>query len=119
MTELFNINRNDPGTNDFFPLNHCLLADAQQNDETLLKLKQIPMKSKLISDKNFLNKSDDIQRSYLGSTQKKRNHIIEWYHNALLYTGTTRLIKTISPHFRWPSLEKDVKNFVNTCDECQ
>ena len=53
MTELFNIERNDSGTNDFFPLDPCIIADAQQNDETLLKLKQDPKKSKLISDKSI------------------------------------------------------------------
>ena len=44
MTELLDIKRNDPGTNELFPLNLYLLADAQQNDEKL-KLKQDPNKS--------------------------------------------------------------------------
>ena len=53
MKELFNIERINPGMNKSFPLDLCLLADVQQNDETLQKLNQDPEKLKNISNKSI------------------------------------------------------------------
>ena len=47
------------------------------------------------------------------------NYAIELYDNVINHAGITRLIKTICIHFGWPGLQKEVKNFVNTCDKCQ
>ena len=76
-------------------------------------------KSKNISDKSIFGTKATTCKGLIWVTLEKRNHIIEQYHNALLYSGTTRLIKIISTHFEWPGWQKDVNNFVNTCYECQ
>ena len=119
ITKLFNIVRHNPGTNESFPLDLCLLADAHQNDKTLQKWKPNPKKSKHISDKSIFGTKVTAYKDLIWIPLKKRNHIIERYHNALLHAGTSKLIKTICTHFGWPGLQKDVENFVNRCDECQ
>ena len=85
----------------------------------LLKLKQDPKKSKLISDKSTFGTKVMTYKDLIWVPPQKMNHIVKWYHNSLLHAGMTRLIKMIGTHFGWPGLQKDVKNFVNTCEEYQ
>ena len=77
MTALFNIERNDPGTNDFFHLDNRLLADAQQYDETLLKLKRDTNKPKFISANSIFGTKVMTYKYLIWVPPEKRNHIIE------------------------------------------
>lgn len=50
-----------------------------------------------------------------------REHIMREAHDALYsgHFGAERTYKTIASHFWWPSLRKDTKEWVRTCDACQ
>ena len=59
------------------------------------------------SDKSIFGTKVKTCKDLICIPLKKRNHILEWYQNALLNDGTTRL-------FEWPGVRKNIKNFVNT-----
>ena len=48
-----------------------------------------------------------------------RKEILEWYHQYLCHPGMTRMTKTIGRQMYWPTLRKDVENFVKSCSTCQ
>ena len=37
----------------------------------------------------------------------------------MLHPGTTRMLATISQHYKWPSYTTDIKNYVSKCSHCQ
>jgi hypothetical protein len=44
---------------------------------------------------------------------------LTWYHENLLHPGANQMFHTILQHFTWPSLCKQVENFVKHCNTCQ
>ena len=45
--------------------------------------------------------------------------ILEWYHYLLVHPGRDRTFRTISQHFYWKGLAKDVEKFCKKCPICQ
>ena len=53
--------------------------------------------------------------------EEVRNSIMNELHDsrAAGHLGIKRTIDLVKRDFYWPTLEKDVTEYVNTCDECQ
>ena len=45
--------------------------------------------------------------------------ILEWYHYLLVHPGRDRTLKSISQHFYWKGMGKDVEKFCKKCPICQ
>ena len=45
--------------------------------------------------------------------------ILEWYHYLLVHPGRDRTLKSISQHFYWKVMGKDVEKFCKKCPICQ
>ena len=48
-----------------------------------------------------------------------QSKILEWYHHLLVHPGRDRMLKTISQHFYWKKMAKDVEQFCKKCPICQ
>lgn len=48
-----------------------------------------------------------------------KQKIISWYHEILVHPGVDRKEKTISQHFYWTGMQKDIKQFIKNCQLCQ
>lgn len=50
-----------------------------------------------------------------------RKEIIENYHNSLVggHSGITRTIKRIKSHYTWPTIKREVTDFIKNCHKCQ
>ena len=44
---------------------------------------------------------------------------VQWYHDMLCHPGKTRTEATISQHFYWKNMRKDVEKVCSTCPICQ
>jgi transposase InsO family protein len=44
---------------------------------------------------------------------------MKWYHTMLVHPGETRLFNTLHQHYTWPSMIKDIKQYLKVCDACQ
>ena len=45
--------------------------------------------------------------------------VLEWYHIQLCHPGRDRTYKTISQHFYWTHMYKDVEKYCRKCPKCQ
>ena len=45
--------------------------------------------------------------------------VLEWYHIQLVHPGRDRTLKTISQHFYWKGMHKDVEQYCKKCPKCQ
>ena len=45
--------------------------------------------------------------------------ILEWYHYLLVHPGRDRMLKSISQHFYWKGMAKDVEKYCRKCPICQ
>ena len=51
--------------------------------------------------------------------QKLRQKVLDWYHKFLMHPGRDRTEKTISQHFYWKGMHKDIENHCKKCKKCQ
>jgi transposase InsO family protein len=110
LDELFNADDDD------FPLAYETISTHQQADTAL----QAIVRANASYDQRIINRSPLI---YLNGKivvpKSLQRRIIDWYHTMLAHPGETRTLKTISQHFVWQSLHRDVQKFVSTCATCQ
>ena len=45
--------------------------------------------------------------------------MMDVYHDALIYPGTTGMIATIGQYFTWPGWTMTIKRLARECDKCQ
>ena len=48
-----------------------------------------------------------------------QSKILEWYHYLLVHPGRDRMLRSISQHFYWKGMAKDVEKFCKKCPICQ
>ena len=46
-------------------------------------------------------------------------HLVKRHHVSLLYAWATFMLNMIGLHLGWLGINKQVKDFIKTCDECQ
>ena len=101
-----------------YPLTFTLMAAKQIDDELLHKLR-----AKLPD--NF-SKYPKMTKSDLWMYQNKiyvpaalQQQVLKWYHEMLCHPGINRMKCTITKHLTWPTLNKDVEEYVKKCHNCQ
>jgi hypothetical protein len=76
---------------------------------------------------NFVFTNSDIKIFLIKKLVKKidnldiRNEIIQSNHNTLIagHSGIARTLNRIKAHYTWPTIKKDVTNFIKNCHKCQ
>ena len=101
------------------------MQTAQLNDESLVNMVDGHIKaSNSTSSTTYTYKSvEGIELIHKNNRilvpQSKQQVVLEWYHNILIHPGEKRMIETIKLVFTWSGLNKQVKQLVKTCHECQ
>lgn len=101
------------------------LAKDQENDVELENLVKSPTSSLKLVQKHFSHcrkpvycdiSIPNIQRPYV--PKKQRQSVLEKFHG-LAHPGVRASRKLISQRYVWPSMNKDIANFVKSCVNCQ
>eukprot|EP00795_Rhopilema_esculentum_P017777 gene17777-biopygen6616 len=104
------------------PLDFTLLAEAQQNDPEMVSLKS--SSSLCLQDVTLPSNAGTILCDMSTSTPRPyvplsyRRHIFDQLHN-LSHPGIRASQKLITERFVWPSINKDVRNWSRSCNQCQ
>ena len=102
-----------------FPLEFGNIRQEQQDDATIqAKLQDGTYVYADFGGHNLATKVVD-EENRIVVPESIHESTINWYHYILGHCGQERLIKSIRNHLSFPGLDDKVKNFVETCDECQ
>ena len=79
---------------------------------------------RLLYLKSFLRKnkySPRIPHKRLVIPDTMRDFIISSFHDSVtgVHFGTSRVIPAIKQRFYWPNMERDIREYIHTCDLCQ
>ena len=104
------------------PIDFTLLAEAQQNDPEMVSLKSssslclqdVPLPSN--AGTILCDMSTSTPRPYVPLSH--RRHIFDQLHN-LSHPGIRASQKLITERFVWPSINKDVRTWSRSCNQCQ
>jgi hypothetical protein len=99
-----------------FPLDFALIHQEQQQDNRLLTL------SKASPDytTTFFSRLPIIHyKNKIVIPSSLQERVIRWHHESLCHPGIDRTLRTISAHFHWNNLSKDVHRFCANCAICQ
>ena len=109
---------NSPGDDTLFPYPLTLMAAKQVDDELLHKLRTK-------APDNF-SKYPKMTNSDLWMYRNKfyvpaalQHQVLKWYHEMLCHPGINRMTCTIAQHLTWPTLNKDIGEYVRKCHICQ
>ncbi|XP_050314887.1 uncharacterized protein LOC126749236 [Anthonomus grandis grandis] len=96
------------------PDTYCLYFQNKELEPLILRIFQETFKNnayKLVISNTLLEDVLNVD---------ERKEIIERYHTTKTsHRGMTENIKNIKQRYYWPSLERDVIDYVNTCETCQ
>ena len=104
---------------------YSTLHEAQKDDEELKNLKDKENMKDLFGTKRFgkyklwLQKSTKDNKWRIFVPKKIRVDLLEWYHEALLYPGQSRMEESVLKHFIWPCCRNDIMILVKSCKICQ
>ncbi|POM79318.1 Retrovirus Polyprotein [Phytophthora palmivora] len=102
----------------FYPLTHEQLAQAQHEDETLQTA--LAQKPQLFQSKSFGNYT--VLQSKAGQLiipVVLRSAVMNFYHESLLHPGMNRMFLTMSNAVYWPGIRRAVEAYVRVCATCQ
>ena len=110
--------------NSSYPLDLQSMQTAQLNDESLVNMVDSHITSNSTSSTTYTYKSVEgleliHKNNRILVPQSKQQVVLEWYHNILIHPGEKRMIETIKLVFTWSGLNKQVRQLVKTCHECQ
>ena len=114
------------------------LIKLQQDDQSLASLFQLvqPVTNELNGQPLFFLDHGVLMRAWrdkqspmLAGTEYRqivvpsalRTAILQVAHDipAAAHLGMTKTKNRVEPHFYWPSMSQDIKNYIRTCDVCQ
>ncbi|KAL0320173.1 UNVERIFIED_CONTAM: hypothetical protein Sradi_5278800 [Sesamum radiatum] len=96
--------------------------EAQIRDPFLLRMLE---KIKQGKQPNFLIRTDGVMvnrgRVCVPDVEGLREEIMQEAHNApyTMHPGTTKMYQNLRPYYWWPTMKKDVAEFVSKCLTCQ
>ena len=111
---------NSPSDNALFsyPLTLSLIAAKQVNDALLHKLRS--KSPEHFSKYPKMTKSDLwMYRDKIYNPAALQQQVLRWYHEMLCHPGINRMKYTIAQHLTWPTLNKNVEEYVQSCHNCQ
>ena len=115
--QLNNIDSLNCNAKDMLPLNMTLIAEVQRLDEEL--------KSYINHHQNQIGFIDldgvDVvtAKRTIWDPQALQNQAIDWCHEHLYHPGVNWMLQTMQIHYRFPVIKTKIKQFVQSCDECQ
>ena len=104
---------------DTFPLTYKIMDKYQRKDKEILN----KLKMKVYHAKDF--RGGGTTRMLVCYNDKivipkiLQRYVLHWYHTYLLHPGMIRTEETIRQHLYWPDMQKDVRQYIKTCDTCQ
>ena len=108
-----------PEAIDAFPLEFTLLAQAQQQDESIQeKLQAGTYVTTTFGEHQLVTKPRDDDQLIV-VPEAIHDATIRWYHVVLGHAGQDRMIQSLRKHLYFPGLASKIKAYVETCDECQ
>ena len=103
----------------------CKLAQEQENDETLKNLIKNPSKTKLVFEQILIPNTNQMLYCDV-STGKNRPYLPESYRKSvfemlhgLSHPGIRGTQKLFSERYVWLGMNKEIKNWVQLCIQCQ
>ena len=110
---------------DNVPVAYGTIYNIQKDDEELKKLKDEKSVRNLFGTKTFGKYKLWMKNSTKGNKwrifvpKKTRVELMDWYHEALLHPGQSRMEESVLKYFTWPGCRIDIAKFVKTCKVCQ
>ena len=100
------------------------MREAQLDDEQLNKIVKKHLSCDGNNDTVYTYKAvEDVelihQNNQILVPKSKQQSVLNWYHKILIHPGEKRMIEAIKLVFTWSGLNKQVKELVQTCHECQ
>ena len=107
-----------------YTLDLKLMREAQLNDKDLIKIVKNHLSSSGKNDTVYTyNTVEDVKLFHKNNQilvpQLKQQSVFDWYHTILIHPGESQMIKNIKLVFTLNGLNKQVKNLVKICHECQ
>lgn len=90
---------------DFFSRLYCEQCELSHNEP----------KGKTNVKKDVYSRTNIIQ---IDEKTNERQNILRKYHEDLGHIGCNKMISLIKRYFRWPNLEKDVRDYIANCIHC-
>jgi hypothetical protein len=107
--------------NEFHPLNHQQLKNAQDKDKTIQKILKMPKTLYLCKDFHGGGNITSLVclKEKIVIPGRLQKHVINWYHTTLCHPGINRAKETIGQHLWWPEMRAHITNYVQICPLCQ
>ena len=87
-------------------------------DEEDLKFLNGQLKNFILKDDKLYFDDDKQLKLYIPSTDERQT-VLKRYHEYLGHLASKSILPLIDRHFYWPTLERDLKDFVASCPRCQ
>ena len=104
-----------------YPLRYQTIDEAQKADSNLMSLLKNETPGLHLKSFHGGGKSIDLicYKGKIAMPKPLQKRTVKWYHDTLCHPGRTRTEATISQHFYWKNIRKDVEQLCSTCQICQ
>ena len=121
LQELFDIKEKFELPPDAFPLRFKTIERAQRDDLNLMSFLKKGFPGLHLKTFHGGGKSIELicYKDKIAMPKALQRRTVQWYHDILCHPGRTRTEATITQHFYWKNLRKDVEKICSTCPICQ
>ena len=102
------------------------IKEAKDKDEEVIKVVEKIKKAgvKMLRDKKWKIEEGLVLkegRVYVPKDKKLRVEIIQLHHNTPIagHGGQWKTVKLVTRNYRWPGMTKEIKRYMEGCDQCQ
>ena len=102
------------------------IKEARDKDEEVIKTVEEMKKAgvKTLRDKEWQIEEGLVlkeRRVYVPKNEKLRVEIIQLHHDTLIagHGGQWKMVELVTRNYWWPGVTKEVKQYVEGCDQCQ
>ena len=102
------------------------IKEARDKDEEVIKIVEEMKKAgvKTLRDKEWQIEEGLVlkeRRVYVPKNEKLRVEIIQLHHDTLIagHRGQWKMVELVTRNYWWPGVTKEVKQYVEGCDQCQ
>jgi hypothetical protein len=101
-----------------FPLTYSCIAHEQHKDKATVDA--LAIKAYTVNTFHGGNKQWDLAifKDKIVIPKALQNNVVSWYHDQLCHPGMTRTELSITQHFYWKNLQKDVEKVCKKCHTC-
>jgi len=102
------------------------IKEARDKDEEVIKIVEEMKKAgvKTLRDKEWQIEKGLVLKEgkvYVPKDEKLRVEIIQLHHDTLIvgHGGQWKIVELVTRNYWWPGITKEVKRYVEGCDQCQ